>query len=113
MVIPLILLTTSFLGLVVGLMIHVFEVQPFIATLAAMFLARGLCYVISNRSISIEDPFFVAMAQTAGAAGRDSTISPSAILAVLVVAGRLLRAALGPGSAGRSTPSAAASRRRC
>ena len=30
-------------------MIHVFEVQPFIATLAAMFLARGLCYVISNR----------------------------------------------------------------
>ena len=45
-------------------MIHVFGVQPFIATLAAMFLARGLCYLISNRSISIEDPFFVAMAQT-------------------------------------------------
>ena len=42
-------------------MIHVFEVQPFIATLAAMFLARGLCYVISNRSISITDPFFVQL----------------------------------------------------
>ena len=30
-------------------MIHVFNVQPFIATLAAMFLARGLCYVISAK----------------------------------------------------------------
>ena len=44
------------LGLLVGLMIHVFKVQPFIATLAAMFLARGLCYVISKDSISITDP---------------------------------------------------------
>ena len=85
MVIPLILLTTSFLGLLVGLMIHVFEVQPFIATLAAMFLARGLCYLISNRSISIEDPFFVAMAQTQVPLVGTLTISPSAILAVLVV----------------------------
>ncbi len=84
-VIPLILLTTSFLGLLVGLMIHVFEVQPFIATLAAMFLARGLCYLISNRSISIEDPFFVAMAQTQVPLVGTLTISPSAILAVLVV----------------------------
>ena len=63
-VVPLILVITSFLGLLVGLMIQVFGVQPFIATLAAMFLARGLCYLISNRSISIDDPFFVAMAQT-------------------------------------------------
>jgi ribose/xylose/arabinose/galactoside ABC-type transport system permease subunit len=84
-VIPLILLTTSFLGLLVGLMIYVFEVQPFIATLAAMFLARGLCYLISNRSISIEDPFFVAMAQTQVPLVGTLTISLSAILAVLVV----------------------------
>ena len=46
-VIPLSILAGSLIGLVVGLMIHVFEMQPFIATLAAMFLARGLCYVIS------------------------------------------------------------------
>ena len=84
-VIPLILVITSVLGLLVGLMIHVFEVQPFIATLAAMFLARGLCYLISNRSISIEDPFFVAMAQTQVPLGGTLYVSPSAILAVLVV----------------------------
>ena len=29
--------------------IHYFEIQPFIVTLAGMFLARGLCYVISDR----------------------------------------------------------------
>ena len=84
-VIPLILVITSFLGLLVGLMIHVFGVQPFIATLAAMFLARGLCYLISNRSISIDDPFFVAMAQTRCPSVGSLTISPSAILAIVVV----------------------------
>ena len=46
----------STLGLLVGLMIHVFKVQPFIATLAAMFLARGLCYIIAKESISITHP---------------------------------------------------------
>ena len=53
------------IGLAMGLMIHYFEVQPFIATLAGMFLARGLCYVISTDSIGIDDPFWerVASAQ--------------------------------------------------
>ena len=39
-------------------MISRFEIQPFIATLAAMFLARGLCLVITDRSIAIDDGFF-------------------------------------------------------
>ena len=43
------------LGLVVGIMISRFEIQPFIATLAAMFLARGLCLVITDRSIAIDN----------------------------------------------------------
>ena len=42
-----------------GCIIHFFEIQPFIVTLAGMFLARGLCYVISTDSIPITDPFFV------------------------------------------------------
>ena len=84
-VIPLILVLTSVLGLAVGLMIQVLKVQPFIATLAAMFLARGLCYVISSRSISITDPFFVAVAQTQIPIGPDLSVSASALVAVLVV----------------------------
>ncbi|PPL19486.1 sugar ABC transporter permease YjfF [Microterricola pindariensis] len=84
-VIPLILVLTSLLGLLVGLMIHVFEVQPFIATLAAMFLARGLCYVISKDSISIVDPFFVSFAQTRIPLGGGLSITPSVIIALVVV----------------------------
>ena len=38
-----------------GLVIHYFDIQPFIATLAGMFLARGLCYLISVESIPIRD----------------------------------------------------------
>jgi simple sugar transport system permease protein len=33
------------LGLAMGCVIHYFEIQPFIVTLAGMFLARGLCYL--------------------------------------------------------------------
>ena len=80
-----VLLVGSVLGLLVGLVIHYFEIQPFIATLAAMFLARGLCYVISLESISITEPWFTWMAQTRFPLARGLSITPSVIVAVLVV----------------------------
>ncbi|MFF5425147.1 sugar ABC transporter permease YjfF, partial [Streptomyces sp. NPDC012793] len=46
------------LGLLMGLVIHHFDVQPFIVTLAGMFLARGLCFLISVESVSITDTSF-------------------------------------------------------
>jgi ribose/xylose/arabinose/galactoside ABC-type transport system permease subunit len=85
-VILVVLVTTSTLGLLVGIVIHYFQIQPFIATLAAMFLARGLCYVISLNSISITDPWFTAMAQTRIPVLPGFTISPSVIVAAVVVA---------------------------
>ncbi|WP_061963714.1 galactofuranose ABC transporter, permease protein YjfF [Demequina aurantiaca] len=85
-VIAVTLVATSLLGLGMGLMIHVFKVQPFIATLAGMFLARGLCYVISEASISINDPFFVSMASTRIPLGGSASITISVIIALLVVA---------------------------
>lgn len=57
-VIPAVLIAGSALGLLVGLMINRLNIQPFIATLAAMFLARGLCLVITDRSIAIDNAFF-------------------------------------------------------
>jgi ribose/xylose/arabinose/galactoside ABC-type transport system permease subunit len=80
-----VLVSTSTLGLLVGLVIQYFEIQPFIATLAAMFLARGLCYVISLDSISITEPWFTAMAQTRIPLGPGLTISPSVVVAAVVV----------------------------
>ncbi|MBG6098258.1 galactofuranose ABC transporter, permease protein YjfF [Nocardioides luteus] len=61
-VIGVVLLTGTLLGTAMGLLIHYFDIQPFIATLAGMFLARGLCYLISVDSIPIKDDTFSAIA---------------------------------------------------
>jgi ribose/xylose/arabinose/galactoside ABC-type transport system permease subunit len=42
-------------GFLMGYVIHVFQIQPFIVTLAGLFLFRGLCLVINKESISIND----------------------------------------------------------
>jgi simple sugar transport system permease protein len=85
LVIAIVLVVGSTLGLLTGLVIHYFQIQPFIATLAAMFLARGLCYVISLDSISITDPWFTSMAQTRIPILPQLSISPSVIVALVVV----------------------------
>ena len=84
-VILVVLLAGTTLGLLSGLVIHYFDIQPFIATLAAMFLARGLCYVIDTQSISIDDPFFVALSDARIPVGPGLFISPSVIVAIVVV----------------------------
>ena len=61
-VIPTVLLCGVALGAVMGAIIHFFKVQPFIVTLAGMFFARGMCFVISTDAITISDPFYCAVA---------------------------------------------------
>ena len=61
-VIPLVLVMGAAIGLVMGLVIQYFQVQPFIVTLAGMFFARGLCYLISIDSIAIESEFYTNVA---------------------------------------------------
>ena len=84
--IPVVLLTGSVLGLLVGLMIHYFRIQPFIATLAAMFLARGLCFVISIESIPINDAFFVRMSRTRVTVLPNTTVTIGVLIALSTVA---------------------------
>lgn len=71
-------------GAAMGVLIHVFRLQPFIVTLAGMFLARGLCYLMSINSITIDDPLYVVMSQTRLEFG-DVFISPSVVIAVLTL----------------------------
>ncbi|SBS72443.1 putative sugar transporter subunit: membrane component of ABC superfamily [uncultured Mycobacterium sp.] len=54
--IAMVMVVGPLLGLMMGLIIEYFDVQPFIVTLAGMFLARGLCYVISVDTLPIKDP---------------------------------------------------------
>jgi simple sugar transport system permease protein len=63
-VIACVLLGGAAFGGVMGALIHYFKLQPFIVTLAGMFLARGLCYLISIDAITIDDALFVAMSRT-------------------------------------------------
>jgi ribose/xylose/arabinose/galactoside ABC-type transport system permease subunit len=82
----LVLVGGAVFGLAMGAVIHYLEIQPFIVTLAGMFLARGLCYVIDLESIPITDPLFRTVAQTAIPLGEEMFISPSALVALVVVA---------------------------
>ena len=84
--IPAVILVGTVIGLVVGVMVHVFEIQPFIATLAAMFLARGLCYIVAPESIPITDPTIVALARTRWGTDDGLVITPSGVIALAVVA---------------------------
>lgn len=76
----------SLLGLLMGLVIHHFEIQPFIVTLAGMFLARGLCFVIGVESISIKDPFFRALATGTIELPGGVVITWSVVIALVIVA---------------------------
>jgi simple sugar transport system permease protein len=84
LVIATVLALGTVFGAGMGALIHYFKLQPFIVTLAGMFLARGLCYLISINSITIDDPLFVAMSQTQlGLLG--GFVSPGVVIAVLTL----------------------------
>ncbi|GAA1713841.1 sugar ABC transporter permease YjfF [Isoptericola hypogeus] len=85
-VIPLVVLIGSLIGLLIGTMVHVFEVQPFIATLAGMFFARGLCFLIAPESIPITDEGFVALAGWDTWIAGQWRVTSSVVIALVVVA---------------------------
>lgn len=58
-----VLLTGILFGLIQGVLIAYFEIQPFIVTLVGMFLARGMTAMISPQTISITNPDFLAIAK--------------------------------------------------
>ena len=64
LVIPLMLLMGMALGATMGSLITFLKVQPFIATLAGMWFARGMCYIISDAEIRIHNPIWKILAGT-------------------------------------------------
>ncbi|MFD5337703.1 galactofuranose ABC transporter, permease protein YjfF [Streptomyces hawaiiensis] len=84
LVVPLALAVGAFGGFLMGYVIHNFEIQPFIVTLAGLFLFRGLCLVISKESISIGDASVGALAQTRVSLGVGE-LSIGALVALVVL----------------------------
>ena len=64
LVVLIVLLMGMALGAIMGGFIAYLKVQPFIATLAGMWFARGMCYFISDDAIAISHPFFRILALT-------------------------------------------------
>jgi ribose/xylose/arabinose/galactoside ABC-type transport system permease subunit len=81
-----VLIVGPLLGLLMGTVIEFFELQPFIVTLAGMFLARGLCYVISVNSLPIKDPLLRALGLNYLYLYEDKFIRWSVLIALAVVA---------------------------
>jgi galactofuranose transport system permease protein len=84
----------TLMGAVMGYFITYLKVQPFIATLAGMWIGRGLSYFISNDSIAIDDHIYALLARTKilipGLADpvtqTGNYITPSVVIALLIFA---------------------------
>jgi galactofuranose transport system permease protein len=87
LVLPVVLLMGTAFGAFMGVLIERFDLQPFIVTLAGMFMARGLCYLISIDSISITDPLYSAVSQWRIPVWGGASISVGAVLAIVVLLG--------------------------
>ncbi len=78
-------------GALMGVLIQRYRLQPFVVTLAGMFLARGAATLVSVESIGIDHAFHVAVASLRIPLGPGASLSAGALVALLVVvAGALL-----------------------
>jgi ribose/xylose/arabinose/galactoside ABC-type transport system permease subunit len=83
--VPIMLVAGAAIGLLIGILVQYFDVQPFIASLAGLFLARGLAFVVSLSSIRVEDPAVLWLQRTRFSVG-GWYITPTGIIALATVA---------------------------
>ncbi|SHJ84953.1 monosaccharide ABC transporter membrane protein, CUT2 family [Tessaracoccus bendigoensis DSM 12906] len=91
LVVAVMIATGGLFGLFSGVLIQYFNVQPFIATLSMMFLARGLASMLSTVPERLpEDSSILVLATQIklidGPKVNDLVITPGVIIAILVVA---------------------------
>ncbi|PXW23887.1 galactofuranose ABC transporter, permease protein YjfF [Paraburkholderia caballeronis] len=84
LVIPAVLVCGALYGAAMGALIHYFRLQPFIVTLAGMFLARGACFLITTQSIQIDDAGFHALANVSIPVGSGS-LNAGALVALAML----------------------------
>ncbi|WP_045767261.1 galactofuranose ABC transporter, permease protein YjfF [Xanthomonas albilineans] len=84
--IPLVLLIGTAFGAGMGVLIQRYRLQPFVVTLAGMFLARGASYLVSVDSIPITNTLYMAIAQTRVPVAAGASLSVGALIALATVA---------------------------
>ena len=92
--IALVLAAGTAFGALMGTLIQRYRLQPFVVTLAGMFLARGAAMLVSVESIGIDHAFHVAVASLRIPVGGGASLSVGALIAALAVAGGALLAGM-------------------
>ena len=90
LVILVMILIGALIGLASGVLIQYFDVQPFIATLAMMFLGRGLASMLSTVPVRLEDDSGILLLGEKvkiidGPKVNDLVITPGVLIALLLV----------------------------
>ncbi len=86
LVFPVVLALGTAFGALMGAIIYVYKMQPFIVTLAGMFFARGLASVISEESIPIDHEFYNQVSAFGFELPGGAWLGTSSIIALVVVA---------------------------
>jgi simple sugar transport system permease protein len=86
LMIAIVMVGGTLFGAAMGFVIQTFQIPAFIVTLAGMFLARGLCYLISIDSIAISEPTLTAWSQARLPLGGLGEVSPGVVVAAGVLA---------------------------
>ncbi|WP_088319250.1 sugar ABC transporter permease YjfF [Kineosporia sp. R_H_3] len=84
LVVAVMVLGGAAIGLMIGVLVQYFDVQPFIASLAGLFLARGLAFVVSLQSVKVTSPGILWLQSTRFQAG-DWYVTPTGLLALAVL----------------------------
>ena len=86
-----VLIICAMFGAIMGLTIQYFDLPPFIVTLAGMFLARGVSFLLSTESIPITSDFYSRLAEMAiRLPGGAQLTVPAMIMLAVVAAGMVL-----------------------
>ncbi|WP_346839548.1 galactofuranose ABC transporter, permease protein YjfF [Microbulbifer sp. SAOS-129_SWC] len=89
-VFPLVLIGGALFGATMGALIHYYKLQPFIVTLAGMFLARGLATTLSEDSIPIDHPFYDAVADFGVQLPGNAWLGSSTLILLVVLVAAVL-----------------------
>ncbi|NLG05169.1 MAG: sugar ABC transporter permease YjfF [Clostridia bacterium] len=84
LVMAIVLVMGASFGTLMGMMIHFFKLHPFIVTLGGLFLARGLCYVISTDTINITNEVYSSIASFRFYLTETAFINVNVILFILI-----------------------------
>jgi simple sugar transport system permease protein len=78
------------LGLLMGWIISKYKLAPFIVTLAGMFLARGLAYIVHMGSVPIDNPLYAKLTEASVNIGNVDITIPAFIFIAVLVCGILI-----------------------